>query len=876
MLKVNLFLICSLFLSFYFRVKGGLGSAAANCIAKLLSSSQNSNSSLLEALLKEIMELQCSRDIIKTFKLVVACVDEPVKLNIISKLKESDSNSMNQLLLSIVQDEGNSSSSALEPLLQSGDEFFALEAFNLLARENVKQRRKPATVISATELSLFNGFMDNVIFSGSVDFRQKVSVASKSFYEQVYGRIYFLTREIMRKPREGAETANSDKESFDSELDVLFGWLVNFIKASLVDPLDFCKSNFGSVDFAFNQILLIFSAFEGNATLVAANTLVLSKIKDRFRAEVIDLALIPAIGKFVNCVVKSTYDSLRIQAIEIICKCQVDASIVPVNDYIAALGHPRAINNEGAARIVLLHANLSKNSQLISSILNVITEKFNALKSNFPASLHANNINGRLLLLRFLIQEQPETLEEADISKLIKLSVEISEFVSAVASHPSPEGLNLSETGENDHDHNEDEEENEDEDDLDEDPSSDVASSQFILSFSWRAVKETSSLLQTLLNCCASRISKDQVHVIADHFICLLIKLRHCGAFRSLQGPLSTALRLQYSFTEKIGLLKNVLEVCLGTGQITTTRRSAGLPFLILAVAHSCSGRANELAQLISNLVPPLLTAASSTDFSPSVVHAFNIIRSLVRDSKIAAEMGPHMAPIAKLCLESFNSKHWSVRNASAMLLSSLIARIFGPKHVNNLTGQDHHVDLREIEVKFEGLIEIITASLQNGIVDLEPRIAYPLLAVLERVRIPPHERFDDFRTAIISFLLELLQILGNHPENGRKLAHVLGRTVLSLLISKSLNTEDVCEKLLSRAIKSSVSTPNNVYYLLILIENVKLFDPSVQIDDFILPPINFNLNWHPILVAKYNQVVSHKYLDGPNLPEEKGTPAAR
>ena len=168
-----------------------------------------------------------------------------------------------------------------------------------------------------------------------------------------------------------------------------------------------------------------------------------------------------------------------------------------------------------------------------------------------------------------------------------------------------------------------------------------------------------------------------------EHFIALLLKLRHCGAFRALQVPLSTALRTGYSFAEKAALLERVLDVCLGTGQITTTRRSAGLPFcLVLSLAHSCSGRGNELSQLLGKMIPPLLKAASSNkaiELAPSTIHAFNIVRSLVRDSRIATEMGPHMAPIAELCLSSFNSVHWSVRNASAMLLSSLIAAFSVP-----------------------------------------------------------------------------------------------------------------------------------------------------------------------------------------------------
>ena len=391
-------------------------------------------------------------------------------------------------------------------------------------------------------------------------------------------------------------------------------------------------------------------------------------------------------------------------------------------------------------------------------------------------------------------------------------------------------------------------------------------------------LQKTSSLLETLLKSFPSRVVREQIRQIADHFISLLLKLRHCGAFRALQSPLSTALRLGYTLSEKSDILKNVLDVCLGAGQITSTRRSAGLPFLVLALAHSCSGRGNEqLAQILGSLVPPLISTANlyssyeSDHLSPSSVHAFNIIRSLIRDSKIADEMGPHMATVAELCMNSFNSIHWDIRNASAMLLSSLILRIFGPKHFNNIITQDHYIDLREIEIKFNGIIKVITSFLIIGIADLEPRIAYPLLAILERVRIPPHQRFDEFRSAVISFLSALIQKLDNQPENGRKLAHVLGRTVFSLLHSKSLSLADICEKFLAVAPKS---TPNDVYNFLVLIENVQLFDPSIE---FVGMLPSSQSNWHPILIEKYKKVVSsHKSLVESNLPEQNESPVGR
>jgi len=753
----------------------------------------------------------------------------------------------------------------LQNLLLSNDEFIALESFNILVRSDGKNRRRPVDDISSFEMKLFQKFIDDTIFSGSVDYRQKCSAISRSFYEQFFAHLYHLIRESSKNT-----LSDSFVSDFKSEILANFIWLGDFVKLSLIEPLDFCSSNFGSVEFAFSQILGIFSAFEGNSTLVAANPAILAEIASKFELHVINFAIAPFGEKIIKCVGRSTYDNLRIQASEIACKCKLDPIMIPVNEYQPYLRHPRAISNEGAARIILLHARLMRDFN-ISLLLNNLMLDFEKLKSNFPASLRDNNINGLILLIRFLMYEKVE-LSASELSEIIQMSLDISNFVSSIASHPSPEGLDLTST------------EFENEDDVDkcenvlssEDYES--VSSQYVLSFSWRAVKETSLLLESVMKTQSSLISKEQIQAIADHFISHLLKLRHCGAFRALQTPLSTALLLGYSLSEKLALLQHILKVCLDIGQINTTRRSAGLPFLVLSLTHCCSSRGDELSQVLGLLISPLLACAGQKNYASdesdsntksSVIHAFNIIRNLVRDSRISNEMGPHMALIAKLCLDSFNSSYWDIRNASSMLLSSLISRIFGPKHINDLSSDSHNVDLREIEVKFDGLLEVFILFLRIDSSKLDPRIAYPLLAVLERVKIPMQERFNDFRCALIYFLVTLLQKLEDHPENGRKLSHVLGRTVFSLLKSKSVTLHSLEVDLLQ---KIPCSSPNSLYNILILVENIRLLNPDF---DFVPSQVSFD-HCHHILQRKITQTLSHKSQSSPKFSVQIQSPALR
>jgi hypothetical protein len=846
------------------RIKGGLGTAAANCVSKVLHLDSSDTSKLLISFFSEILCYDSSRDSIKCFKSVFEAASEPIKSEMCKQLCSLESSSIVQLLLFMSQK--THCESILQNLLLSNDEFVALESFSLLVRADGKFRRRPADLIPSFELNLFQNFIEDVIFSGSVDFRQKCLTISRSFYEQIFARLYHLCREVSKN----SESSTISITEANSELSALFHWLGSFVKFSLIELIDLCCSNFGSVDFVLSQVLCIFSAFEGNSTLVAASPAILSTICSEFQSHVIDFAIIPSCDKIIRCVSLSTYDTLRVQASEIALKCKFDSRIIHLDDYKSDLRHPRAINNESAARIILLHARLTGDFT-ISRMMVDLKVGFDKLKMDFPSSLHDNNINGLILLLRFFMYEKASSLSSYELNELIKLSLDISSFVSNIASHPSPEGLNLisehDETNDSDH---------EDSEFLDDNDGSSI-SSQYVLSFAWRAVKETSLLIESVMKTQSKTITKSQVQIIADHFIESLLTLRHCGAFRALQNPLSTALRLGYSLNEKLALLNNLLSVCLGFGQIQTTRRSAGLPFLILSLTHCCSGRGDELSQILEHLVPPLVKCASGkqdqsesgTDPKPSVIHAFNIVRGLVRDSKISNEMGPHMHSIAKLCLDNFNSAHWDVRNATSMLLSSLISRIFGPKYINDLSSENHYTDLREIEINFDGLLGVFLQFLKIESSDLDPRIAYPLLAILERIKIPLHERFNDFRSALLSFLSTLLAKLEEHPENGRKLGHVLGRTVYSILQSKSLSVAEIEKEILQNI---AFSTPNGLYNILVLIENIRLICPEF---DF-TPLTSSSSRFHPILQNKMHETLSHKSHFTSNLLKQNESPVIR
>src|SRR5699024_10975808 len=118
----------------------------------------------------------------------------------------------------------------------------------------------------------------------------------------------------------------------------------------------------------------------------------------------------------------------------------------------------------------------------------------------------------------------------------------------------------------------------------------------------------------------------------------------------------------------------------------TITRRSAGLPFVIqsmLAAEPVSLGSRSHGADLIGNLVDMLQPEQRPHGWQ--VVHSLNILKALVRDSRLAEPMASWLESIIRLavfwfdkrnyshCLAEPNSQlTYSIHNCSSMLFSAL------------------------------------------------------------------------------------------------------------------------------------------------------------------------------------------------------------
>ena len=229
------------------------------------------------------------------------------------------------------------------------------------------------------------------------------------------------------------------------------------------------------------------------------------------------------------------------------------------------------------------------------------------------------------------------------------------------------------------------------------DEATDSSPQQCVLSFAWRAVKEAAGLLEALVLARPTHtVLLQRAHA---HFLTWLLRMRHRGAFSTVYPRYASVARVLLRHRDAAiaalptawlhELLKRVDHD--GTS-ISTTRRSAGVGFAVLALLSAHTGRqlASETATVVARLLAmaDVRTAHEKATHVPETsaldaseirtIHALNVVRVLVMDGSMASAMRGHLGAALARAVEHFASPHWSVRNASMMLFAAIATRHFG------------------------------------------------------------------------------------------------------------------------------------------------------------------------------------------------------
>ncbi|KHN95126.1 HEAT repeat protein [Metarhizium album ARSEF 1941] len=216
-----------------------------------------------------------------------------------------------------------------------------------------------------------------------------------------------------------------------------------------------------------------------------------------------------------------------------------------------------------------------------------------------------------------------------------------------------------------------------------------------LLSYSFRAVHESSNLMRTIILSIRNRSrdglivpSKEVFEQIGNLTFRQLASLRHRGAFTTVSATFATCCQqtkyLQLEEDEK-PLLDSWYEGTLDAiySQASTTRRSAGIPSIITGILAANAPRPS-FAQVMDTLMAIAAKEAKVSQADGSKlpqVHAYNCLKDIFKNSLITAQ-GNKSESYLPQCLElaasGLRSGVWAIRNCGLIFLRSLIDNLFG------------------------------------------------------------------------------------------------------------------------------------------------------------------------------------------------------
>ncbi|XP_063828928.1 tRNA (32-2'-O)-methyltransferase regulator THADA [Ostrinia nubilalis] len=330
---------------------------------------------------------------------------------------------------------------------------------------------------------------------------------------------------------------------------------------------------------------------------------------------------------------------------------------------------------------------------------------------------------------------------------------------------------------------------------------------QMVLLCAWRSVKESrpiftdpqvSNILGTLvarmsieLEDETGLLSHEQLNRIGQHFTQLLAETKHRGAFEQAYVGFSRMLtRLWRCRSEELHLMPRMwLRDCIRVISapqpgLSATRRSAGLPYMIMALTTTevqVAGSPKYLPQCmtallrLANYVPNLdvypetsnveqeatdaqaqndASTLNTTTHEPSDqanasgatnqdephdpyvevrTHSMNILRALFKTSALEEALGGYVGEGLMVALRGFERETWMERNSSTLLFSALMVRIFGvdrarhsdlPALRNTMTG-------RIFFLRYPALYDFILNKLKEANESMEHELQPALCPVL-------------------------------------------------------------------------------------------------------------------------------------------------
>ncbi|KAI1393468.1 putative death-receptor fusion protein-domain-containing protein [Hypoxylon trugodes] len=397
-----------------------------------------------------------------------------------------------------------------------------------------------------------------------------------------------------------------------------------------------------------------------------------------------------------------------------------------------------------------------------------------------------------------------------------------------------------------------------------------------LLSYSFRAIHESSNLMRTIASNARNNLDQKLLAPSRRNFEQIgrltfdeLSNLRHRGAFTTVSQTFTACCQLVKYFPGHSNNDSSLLDewyqgalTCIHT-QTSTTRRSAGIPALIVGILSSNADHPS-FEDVIHTLQDigrrPALVSQTDGSNLPQV-HALNCTKDIFKSSYLSKRAESYLTDCLQLAANSLKSEVWAIRNCGLLLLRSLIDCLFGTSE--SKLSIEAGWDGRTVKIsyhKFKALPALLVSLLEMGqnssgvlIGSQTAESVFPALDIIRRAG--PPEEFRDKLYDIIAWYL------GSHIWHVRDIA---ARTLCSFLLKASWLES------ITTLLASSGASANKLHGVLLtikaLIERLaevmpdQLSDSNVRVayDLLIeLPSTNSCINTCSEVKAVYIEVIS-------------------
>ncbi|CAL2029866.1 unnamed protein product [Caenorhabditis brenneri] len=207
--------------------------------------------------------------------------------------------------------------------------------------------------------------------------------------------------------------------------------------------------------------------------------------------------------------------------------------------------------------------------------------------------------------------------------------------------------------------------------------------SQHLLVCCWRAHKHISGIFSWIIETLALKeiLSKEVIDEIGEFYWTQLTECKHKGAFESATEGFHQL--CQFLWTTSIedlqkpdDWLDEILAAIRGEKDLTnlcSTRRSAGLPYLVLSIVAT-EPKTNENKALVRATESLLNMEGKTAEYR---IHSMNVMKTIIQSSTLHERTAFCYEKTLRVAIDACRAD-WSERNAASQLFAALRTKIFG------------------------------------------------------------------------------------------------------------------------------------------------------------------------------------------------------